>query len=209
MLERKLRTSSPDRAVPWRQRAAREIDPTEHLSLGLVPDSTAAVQNASTRAPAAACEPPSGTYPRVGSPSLFFNYLRSAVVARLLQDALSSGLSRPTVPRWATSPDDHFIATGGIYHEQLRQLVRPALLGLLVTPLFVFAVRAQSSATAPVYEITPVVSKITFGVSASISIEGTFDRWNADLSFNSADVSTGVLDVKIEADSANTSRMTS
>jgi polyisoprenoid-binding protein YceI len=88
--------------------------------------------------------------------------------------------------------------------NKLRRLVRAALLGLLVTPCAVSAVRAQSSTAAPVYQITPVVSKITFGVKASISIEGTFDKWNASLSFKSPDVSTGILDVKIEADSVNT-----
>jgi len=64
--------------------------------------------------------------------------------------------------------------------------------------------QAQSSTGAPVYAITPVQSKISFAVSASVSIEGTFDRWNATLKFTSDDISTGVLDVKIEADSVNT-----
>jgi polyisoprenoid-binding protein YceI len=82
--------------------------------------------------------------------------------------------------------------------------LRPALLALLVTPFLLSSVHAQSSTGAPVYKITPVVSKITFGVKASVSIEGTFDRWNANLSFKSANASTGVLDVKIEADSVDT-----
>jgi polyisoprenoid-binding protein YceI len=41
-------------------------------------------------------------------------------------------------------------------------------------------------------------------VKASISIEGTFDKWDAALKFTSPDASTGVLDVKIQADSVNT-----
>jgi polyisoprenoid-binding protein YceI len=41
-------------------------------------------------------------------------------------------------------------------------------------------------------------------VKASISIDGTFDKWDASLTFTSADVSTGVLDVKIQAASVDT-----
>jgi polyisoprenoid-binding protein YceI len=88
--------------------------------------------------------------------------------------------------------------------NKLGQFIRPTILGLLAFLLFLSPVQAQSSTSTPVFRITPVVSKITFAVKASISIEGTFDRWSANLSFKSADVSTGVLDVKIEADSVNT-----
>ena len=49
-----------------------------------------------------------------------------------------------------------------------------------------------------------MVSKVDFGVKASVSIEGTFEKWDASLTFKSPDVSTGVLDVKIHADSVNT-----
>ncbi|HUN64186.1 MAG TPA: YceI family protein [Candidatus Sulfotelmatobacter sp.] len=87
---------------------------------------------------------------------------------------------------------------------ECRQLARLFLLSLFAITVPLLAVHAQSSTAAPVYKITPVVSKITFGVKASVSIEGTFDRWNANLSFKSPDVSTGVLDVRIEADSVNT-----
>jgi polyisoprenoid-binding protein YceI len=41
-------------------------------------------------------------------------------------------------------------------------------------------------------------------VKASVALEGTFDKWDATLTFTSPDVSTGVLDVKIQADSVNT-----
>jgi polyisoprenoid-binding protein YceI len=78
------------------------------------------------------------------------------------------------------------------------------MLGLLALLLFSPVTEAQSSKGAPVYKITPVVSKITFFVKASVSIDGTFDKWDASLKFTSPDVSTGVLDVKIQADSVNT-----
>jgi polyisoprenoid-binding protein YceI len=59
-------------------------------------------------------------------------------------------------------------------------------------------------AQAPVFEITPVESKIKFDVEASVAIEGTFDKWDATLTFTSPDVATGVLDIKIQAASVDT-----
>ena len=63
---------------------------------------------------------------------------------------------------------------------------------------------APLRAQVPVYKITPVESKIKFGVEASIAIEGTFDKWGATLTFASTDLSTGVLDIEIDADSVDT-----
>jgi polyisoprenoid-binding protein YceI len=61
-----------------------------------------------------------------------------------------------------------------------------------------------SRAQAPVFAITPETSTITFFVKASVAIEGNFEKWDATLTFASPDVSTGVLDVKIQAASVNT-----
>ena len=52
--------------------------------------------------------------------------------------------------------------------------------------------------------MTPEESKITFYVKASVALEGTFDKWDATMTFTSPDVTTGVLDIKIQADSVNT-----
>jgi len=57
---------------------------------------------------------------------------------------------------------------------------------------------------APVFTITPVDSTIKFDVEASVSIQGKFDKWDASLTFTSPDVSTGVLDIKIDAASVDT-----
>jgi polyisoprenoid-binding protein YceI len=62
----------------------------------------------------------------------------------------------------------------------------------------------QTVAQAPVYEITPVESSIKFGVESSVPIKGNFSKWNATLTFQSRELSTGVLDIKIEADSVDT-----
>jgi polyisoprenoid-binding protein YceI len=59
-------------------------------------------------------------------------------------------------------------------------------------------------AQVPVYKITPLESKIKFGVQASVAIQGTFEKWEATLTFASTDLSTGVLNIEIQADSVDT-----
>jgi len=63
---------------------------------------------------------------------------------------------------------------------------------------------SPSRAQAPVFEITPVESSVKFDVEASIAIKGVFDKWDATLTFTSPEVSTGVLDLKIQAASVDT-----
>jgi polyisoprenoid-binding protein YceI len=65
-----------------------------------------------------------------------------------------------------------------------------------------------SYAQVPTYEVTPEESSIKFGVDSSVSIEGTFEKWDASIKFSSTDVRSAVLDIEIDADSVNTgSRM--
>ena len=78
------------------------------------------------------------------------------------------------------------------------------MLSLLATLVFSSVTQAQSSGEAPVFKITPVTSKVTFYVKASVKLEGTFDKWNATLVFTSTHASTGVLNIKIQADSVHT-----
>jgi polyisoprenoid-binding protein YceI len=66
------------------------------------------------------------------------------------------------------------------------------------------AFASVSQAQVPVFEITPLTSTVKFSVKASVALEGNFDKWDATLTFASTDVSTGVLDIKIQADSVNT-----
>ena len=78
----------------------------------------------------------------------------------------------------------------------------PALLPLLVAAAFL---PSLAQAQAPVFVITPPPeSTIKFNVKASVAIEGTFDKWDATLTFASTDVTTGVLDIKIQAASVDT-----
>jgi polyisoprenoid-binding protein YceI len=63
---------------------------------------------------------------------------------------------------------------------------------------------APGQAQVPVFEVTPVQSAIKFNVKASVAIDGDFEKWNATLKFASQDVTTGVLDIEIQAASVNT-----
>jgi polyisoprenoid-binding protein YceI len=61
-----------------------------------------------------------------------------------------------------------------------------------------------SLAQVPIFTITPVQSTIKFNVKASVPLEGHFDKWDASLTFTSTDVTTGVLDIKIQAATVDT-----
>jgi polyisoprenoid-binding protein YceI len=61
-----------------------------------------------------------------------------------------------------------------------------------------------SRAQVPVFKVTPEDSSIKFFVKASVAIDGVFQKWEATLIFTSADVTTGVLDIKVDAASVNT-----
>src|SRR5271169_3348294 len=78
--------------------------------------------------------------------------------------------------------------------------MRLAVLCLLTSTVLPSLSRAQ----APVFAITAEDSKITFYVKASVALVGTFDKWDATLTFASPDVTTGVLDIKIQGDSVTT-----
>ena len=78
--------------------------------------------------------------------------------------------------------------------------MRLTVLCLLASSVFASVSRAQT----PVFVIGQEESSIKFSVKASVALEGTFEKWDATLTFTSPDVSTGVLDVKIQADSVNT-----
>jgi polyisoprenoid-binding protein YceI len=84
----------------------------------------------------------------------------------------------------------------------MSRKVKTTLVALGISVLgLAAATRAQD---APVFVISPENSSIKFSVKASVALEGNFDKWNATLKFTSPELSTGVLDVEIQADSVNT-----
>jgi polyisoprenoid-binding protein YceI len=72
---------------------------------------------------------------------------------------------------------------------------------LLASSLLPSVSRAQG---VPVFEIKPGDSTIKFFVKASVALEGNFDKWDASLKYTSNALSSGVLDIKIQAASVNT-----
>jgi polyisoprenoid-binding protein YceI len=83
----------------------------------------------------------------------------------------------------------------------VRDFMRLAAICLLASTVLPTLSRAQD---VPVFAITPEESKVTFFVKASVALEGTFEKWNSTMTFTSTDVTTGVLDIKIQAASVNT-----
>jgi polyisoprenoid-binding protein YceI len=75
------------------------------------------------------------------------------------------------------------------------------VLSLLAFAVLPPASRAQD---VPISEVIPVESTIKFDVDASVSIKGTFTKWDATLKYTSPEVESGVLDIKIYADSVDT-----
>jgi len=79
--------------------------------------------------------------------------------------------------------------------------MRLTVLCLLAFAVLAPATRAQD---VPIFVITPVESTIKFDVEASVPIQGTFTKWDATLKFTSTAAESGVLDIKIYADSVDT-----
>ena len=75
-----------------------------------------------------------------------------------------------------------------------------AVLCLLASALCPSLTQAQ----VPVFVIEQEGSIVHFSVKASVALEGKFDKWEATLTFPTTDGTTGVLDIKIHADSVNT-----
>ena len=78
--------------------------------------------------------------------------------------------------------------------------MRLATLCLAASTVFPAVAQAQ----APTFAITPADSTIKFYVKASVALVGQFDKWDATLTFQSTELSTGVLDIKIDAATVNT-----
>jgi len=65
-------------------------------------------------------------------------------------------------------------------------------------------IQAQTPADVPVIQIAKEGSSVRFAVKVSVSIEGTFDKWEATITYPSRHVEAGIMDIKIQADSVNT-----
>ncbi len=79
--------------------------------------------------------------------------------------------------------------------------IRFTVLCIIVFGVFALVSQAQD---VPVAVISKEDSSFKFFVKSSIPVAGTFEKWDATLTFTSPDVTTAVLDIKIEAASVNT-----
>ena len=79
--------------------------------------------------------------------------------------------------------------------------MRLAVLCLLASGALPSPSRAQE---APVFKIMTEDSSVKFAVKSSVAVNGTLDKRDATLTFASTDATSGVLDIKIQADSVNT-----
>jgi polyisoprenoid-binding protein YceI len=114
-------------------------------------------------------------------------------------------MRRPRVSDRALGAADYLNAILTRKRQRLKlRAMRLTIVCLVVSALFPSLTQAQAPAGVPVFEITPVESSVKFDVEASVAIKGTFDKWDATLTFASTDVSTGVLDIKIQAASVDT-----
>jgi polyisoprenoid-binding protein YceI len=72
-------------------------------------------------------------------------------------------------------------------------------------PLLALAAFAPiGRAQVPVFETIKEGSLIKFSVKASVPIAGTFDAWDSHATLTSPDLTSAVLDIKIQANSVNT-----
>jgi polyisoprenoid-binding protein YceI len=60
---------------------------------------------------------------------------------------------------------------------------------------------AQSQ--VPVFKVTPQQSSVKFFVKSSVALAGDFKKWDATLTFTSTDVTSGALDIEIQAASVD------
>jgi polyisoprenoid-binding protein YceI len=74
----------------------------------------------------------------------------------------------------------------------------------LVLLLALSAFPAVGRAQVPVFETIKADSSIKFSVKASVPIAGTFDKWDSSATLTSPDLTSAVLDIKIQANSVNT-----
>ena len=77
------------------------------------------------------------------------------------------------------------------------------MVALAAVPLTSQAQKPTTHAV-PLFEIERPHSSIKFDVKASVDIAGTFDKWDASLTFASPDETTGFLEIKIQAASVDT-----
>jgi polyisoprenoid-binding protein YceI len=73
-----------------------------------------------------------------------------------------------------------------------------SIFGFLIASL---SLSAQSQ--VPIFKVTPQQSSVKFFVKSSVALAGDFKKWDASLTFTSTDVTSGALDIEIQAGSVD------
>jgi polyisoprenoid-binding protein YceI len=73
-------------------------------------------------------------------------------------------------------------------------------------PIFGFLIASLAPSVlsqVPVFKVTPQQSSVKFFVKSSVALAGDFKKWDASLTFTSTDVTSGALDIEIQAASVD------
>jgi polyisoprenoid-binding protein YceI len=85
-----------------------------------------------------------------------------------------------------------------------RRLSGMRTLELSALVMAVAVIAPVSWAQVPVFEINRAESSIKFNVKASVEIAGAFEKWSASVKFRSPELTSAILDIRIQAASVHT-----
>jgi polyisoprenoid-binding protein YceI len=105
-------------------------------------------------------------------------------------------------PAKVSLPRSRFLLTQPREPFKINRIMRLTIVSLLALALLPTASYAQKS-NVPVFATNVEQSNIKFYVKSSVALVGVFDKWTSSLTFTSPDVTTAVLDIKIQAASVN------
>ncbi len=88
--------------------------------------------------------------------------------------------------------------------DEQKPHTTPMRVGILLLAAAALLPPQLCRAQTPVYVVTPQQSTIKFKVKASVLIAGKFDKWDATITFKSHDISTGALNINIQAATVDT-----
>jgi polyisoprenoid-binding protein YceI len=87
-----------------------------------------------------------------------------------------------------------------LVHYRQTSSMRKTILCLLTTALF----SSPGWAQVPVVQVVPEHSSIKFDVKASVKIAGHFEKWTAAMTFSSAEITSGALDIEMQSATVTT-----
>jgi polyisoprenoid-binding protein YceI len=74
---------------------------------------------------------------------------------------------------------------------------------LSILGFFIASLSLSAQSQVPVFKVTPQQSSVKFFVKSSVALAGDFKKWDAALTFTSTDVTSGALDIEIQAASVD------